>query len=314
MHRILRGLWLGSLEVLRKLGLSEVQISRIRSVADAMWGKMSPTALQAKTIRICQKILGRWNISVGAAVPRYEVLRLAKLMRPVRYPSGLIRLGGPADGGYLVPDDLRGIVSCFSPGVAEAASFELALARIGINSYLADFSVDGPPFQNPMFDFEKKFIGVESDDAMYIRLDEWMRSKNHLPGDLMLQMDIEGAEWPILADATKETLEQFRIIVIELHDLDQMMTSVTGSRIVESVFSKLRAGFWPVHLHPNNCCPPTRYQGIDIPPVLEVTFLRKDRFKNADESAEVQIPHPLDARNVGQYKNVDLPGYWYRSN
>ena len=314
MYKILRAFWRGGLEVFRKVGLSEVQISRIRGVANAAWSKMTPQALRAKSIRISQRVLGRLGISVGPAVPASEVIRLAKLIKPVPFPLGLIRLGGPADGGYLVPNDLEGVVSCFSPGVAEAASFELALAEMGINSFLADFSVDGPPFQNSMFDFEKKFIGVESDDAMYIRLDEWMRSKSNNTGDLMLQMDIEGAEWPILADATRETLAKFRIIIIELHDLDQMMTSVSGSRIVESVFSKLRADFWPVHLHPNNCCSPTRFQGIDIPPVLEVTFLRKDRLKFADETAEAQIPHPLDARNVQQYKNVPLPNYWYTAN
>lgn len=310
----MRALWLGGLDVCRKVGLSEVQISRIRGAVYAAWSKMTPKALKPKLIRIGQRVLGRWGVSVGDAVPPAEVIRLAKLIKPVPFPLGLIRLGGPADGGYLVPDDLEGVVSCFSPGVAESASFELALAGIGINSYLADFSVDGPPFQNPMFDFEKKFIGVESDDAMYIRLDEWMRNKNHGTGDLMLQMDIEGAEWPILADATKETLAKFRIIILELHYLDQMMTSISGSRIVESVFSKLRADFWPVHLHPNNCCPPTRYQGIDIPPVLEVTFLRKDRLKFPDEGAEIQIPHSLDAKNVQQNKNVALPGYWYTAN
>ena len=310
----MRAIWLGGLDVCRKVGLSEDQISRIRGFANAARGRMTSKSLKAKSIRIGQRILGRWGVSVGDAVRPAEVIRIAKLIKPVPFPLGLIRLGGPADGGYLVPDDFEGIVSCFSPGVAEAASFELALAGIGINSYLADFSVDGPPFQNPMFDFEKRFVGVESDGEMFIRLDEWIRNKNHSTGDLILQMDIEGAEWPILADATKETLAKFRIIIIELHYLDQMMTSVSGSRIVESVFSKLRADFYPVHLHPNNCCPPTRYRGVEIPPVLEVTFLRKDRLKFVDESAEVQIPHPLDSRNVHQYKNVAFPDYWYTAN
>jgi hypothetical protein len=214
----------------------------------------------------------------------------------------------------LVPDDLDGVVSCFSPGVASTASFELALAELGINSYLADFSVDGAPFQHPMFDFEKKFVGVESDEATYIRLDDWMLEKNPSNGDLLLQMDIEGAEWPILADVSQETLAKFRVILVELHDLDQMITSVGGSRLVESVFKKLRKNFSPVHLHPNNSEPLTRYMGVDIPPLLEVTFVRNDRLEESGKGARVQIPHPLDAKNVQRYKNVDLPDYWYLAN
>ena len=36
----------------------------------------------------------------------------------------LIRIGSPGDGGYLVPNDLEGISTCFSPGVSETADFE----------------------------------------------------------------------------------------------------------------------------------------------------------------------------------------------
>jgi hypothetical protein len=134
LFNIVRALWLGGLDVCRKLGLSEVQISRIRGVANAAWSKMTPKALKAKSIRVSQWVLGRWGILLGHAVPPSEVIRLARLLKPIPFPSGLIRLGGPSDGGYLVPDDLDGVVSCFSPGVGEAASFELALAGIGINS------------------------------------------------------------------------------------------------------------------------------------------------------------------------------------
>jgi hypothetical protein len=303
------------LEVGGQLGISEIAISGLRRVAGSIVWNFNPKnfrrRLKNKSIRMGQLFFGRWGFTLGAAVSQSEVIRLARLIKPVPYSSALIRVGGPKDGGYLVPDDLEGVVSCFSPGVATTASFELDLAGLGINSYLADFSVDGPPFQNPMFDFEKKFIGVESDDTMYVRLDDWVQSKHRVAGDLILQMDIEGAEWPILADVSQETLEKFRIIVIELHDLDQMMTSVSGSRVVESVFRKLRSRFWTVHLHPNNCCPPTRYQGLDIPPVMEVTLLRKDRLKGLKTGDQVQIPHPLDAKNVQAYKNVDLAAYWY---
>jgi hypothetical protein len=195
--------------------------------------------------------------------------------------------------------------------VAEVASFELDLAELGINSYLADYSVDGPPIENPMFDFEKKFIGVEADELMFIRLDEWVSNKRPNNGDLILQMDIEGAEWPILADVSQETLAKFRIIVLELHNLDQMLTSVSGNRLVEGVFRKLRIGFTPVHLHPNNCCPSTRYQGLEIPPVLEVTLLRNDRLDASVEQLRLKIPHPLDAKNCLSAKAVRLPAYLY---
>jgi hypothetical protein len=50
-------------------------------------------------------------------------------MRPVSTKYDLIRLGGPHDGGYLVPNGLVGIQACFSPGVSKVSNFELDLAQ-----------------------------------------------------------------------------------------------------------------------------------------------------------------------------------------
>lgn len=41
----------------------------------------------------------------------------------------LTRIGSSNDGGYLVPDDLDGIKSCFSPGVANNSDFEFDLSK-----------------------------------------------------------------------------------------------------------------------------------------------------------------------------------------
>lgn len=78
--------------------------------------------------------------------------------RLVPYDLGipLRRVGGSADGGYLIPDDLDDLECCFSPGVADTASFEKELYDMGIRSYLADYSVAGPPAALPDCDFEKK--------------------------------------------------------------------------------------------------------------------------------------------------------------
>lgn len=93
------------------------------------------------------------------------MLDFIKLLKPSKTNYQLIRVGGNGDGGYLIPDDLEGIESCFSPGVSEIANFELELAEIGIACYLADYSVDGPPVKHELFDFEKKFLGQGESDV-----------------------------------------------------------------------------------------------------------------------------------------------------
>ncbi len=256
-------------------------------------------------MRIQLSLRGFWGQNVRAD----DIKSVAELLRPVASSSQLVRIGSKGDGGYLVPNDLLGVSSCFSPGIANNVSFEKQLAELGITSYMADYSVDGPPEDNEKFDFEKLFLGTESDGVMKIRLEDWVGRKANKPGDLILQMDIEGSEWPVVMDTPLETLSRFRIIVIEFHRLDQMLTSHADLEIVKSVFTKLRQEFSPVHLHANNCFPALSYQGLRIPRVLEVTFLRNDRLIQTGARYEPQIPHPLDEPNT-PFKEVHLTRDW----
>jgi hypothetical protein len=127
---------------------------------------------------------------------------------------------------------------------------------------------------------------------------------------LILQMDIEGNEWPILADVSSETLSRFRIIVMELHGLDNLLTNPLGIGIFESVFTKLNDLFSVVHLHANNCCQALEYRGVKIPRVLEVTLIRKDRYSVSSTLYEPMIPNSLDSPNVPNKPELQISKDW----
>jgi hypothetical protein len=112
----------------------------------------------------------------------------------------LIRVGGDADGGYLIPDDLSGIEACLSPGVDTVATFERDMVARGIPCHLIDASVDGPPFDDPLVTFRPLFLGAE-DKPGWTTLATWVRDVG-VAGDLLLQMDIEGHEWVTAHDAS----------------------------------------------------------------------------------------------------------------
>ena len=61
------------------------------------------------------------SLNAGLALAKQSELAsahpLIEEIRPDTTDKPLIRLGSEADGGYLVPDDLEGIVACFSPDV-----------------------------------------------------------------------------------------------------------------------------------------------------------------------------------------------------
>ena len=164
-----------------------------------------------KTLRLFEN-----GVYVDGVTPMGRMQRLVEKIRPVRSIFPLIRIGGAHDGGYLVPDDLKGISACFSPGVEVNASFEIdLLLKTGIESHLADFSVDHSPPNFIPKSFLKKFLGPINNDE-YITLENWLLSAEEInnPADLILQMDIEGGEYLTILSTSDEVLKRFRIIIL----------------------------------------------------------------------------------------------------
>lgn len=239
-----------------------------------------------------------------------EVARLGAffdLVKPITTNFDLVRIGGEGDGGYLVPDDLAGIEACFSPGVADTADFELDFANRGVKCFLADYSVDSPPIKNDRFAFEKNYLGP-TEDAVHITLENWVKRKAPDSNDLILQMDIEGGEYGVLFDTGSDTLRQFRIMVIEFHNLDKLHDK-SAFELINLSFRKIRKDFDVVHIHPNNCITPFAYENYEIPPVVEFTFLRNDRI--SARRPTTTFPHPLDRRNVPHNADYPLPSCWH---
>lgn len=230
-----------------------------------------------------------------------------QLVRPSGATKELVRIGGSGDGGYLVPDDLDGIAACFSPGVATTAKFELEFARRGIKCFLADASMEKPPVSSDMFDFERKFLG-STDAGVYMTLESWVQRKAPAAGDLLLQIDIEGAEYDVFLTSPREVLQRFRIIVVEFHKLDGLLHDV-GYKLIRLTFEKLLRDFAIVHIHPNNARRVVPYGPYKIPPLLEVTFLRRDR--GVTECSPGRFPHVLDQQNVPDLPDIALPACWY---
>ena len=230
------------------------------------------------------------------------------IVRPISTNFDLLRLGGEQDGGYLIPDDLAGIRTCFSPGVSDIADFESDLTKQGVKCFLADYSVETAPISHPLIYFEKRFLGIE-DDEVDMTLDSWVMEKaSSEDNQLLLQMDIEGREYDVLFAASQDTLKRFRILVIEFHELDSLLDPI-GYKRVYATFSRILKYFEIVHIHPNNCNKPKNYLRYEIPPIMEFTFLRKDRISQC--SYNNLFPHKLDQPNLSHIPDYVLPRCWY---
>lgn len=229
-------------------------------------------------------------------------------IHPITTNHKLIRIGKD-DGGYLIPDDLVGINACFSPGVSSIADFENDLTKRGIKCFLADYSVDKPPIENDLFSFTKKYLGNKNDE-IYTTLEKWI--ENSIPNnkfDLILQMDIESSEYDVLLETPYDTLNQFRIIIIEFHNLHNFLLDRFAFKTIENTFIKLLRNFSILHIHPNNYFLPVRHKEFEIPPFMEFTFLRKDRITESIPTSH--FPHKLDRKNTDRNKDFVLPKCWY---
>lgn len=238
-----------------------------------------------------------------------ELEDLLATLRPVKTNFDLVRIGGNNDGGYLLPDDLEGIEACFSPGVDVTASFEKDLLERGIKSHLADASVDAPPDGLEVASFTKSFLGGVTNQT-HMTMESWVHGNGSYIGDLLLQMDIEGAEYETILATPNTILNRFRIIAIEIHNVQDWFNPVAWG-CVKTFFNKLTTKFHVVHNHPNNNCPFVQIgDDLILPTVFEMTFLRKDR--SPDLGFCTEFPHPLDAPNVLDKPDRPLPREMYK--
>ncbi len=210
--------------------------------------------------------------------PQSEVVELLERLRPVSNGHQLIRVGGPSDGGYLVPNDFDGIEECFSPGSNLLWTFEKSIqAQFGIRSFMCDTLDQKPQDLTDFQEFTDGWVGPYSDGNRFISLSDWVKSSSRSKGDLILQMDIEGAEFQTLLSLSTPELQRFRIIVIEIHFLEALKNRWAFEMIYRPFFTRLFDLYDVVHLHPNNCCGTWSIARFRYPRIVELTLHRKDR-------------------------------------
>ncbi len=239
-----------------------------------------------------------------------DLVNSINYMVPIGCAKQLIRIGGDRDGAYLVPDDLESIEACFSPGTSYKKEFEDHLAdQYRIKSFLSDGSVDESKLD--LLDnyqvFQKKWIN-DFDDENTMTLSRWINNSNHKNSqNLLLQMDIEGSEYNCLLNTSDSCLKQFRIMVIEFHDLYRLKNQRFLNQIFIPIMQRILSQFDCVHAHANNCLPFIKIANFDIPQVIELTFYRKSCNKGLKN---IYIPHPEDIINVPKNPNILLGKPW----
>tara|TARA_B110000858_G_C17806743_1_gene478464 strand:+ start:3875 stop:4675 length:801 start_codon:yes stop_codon:yes gene_type:complete len=261
--------------------------------------------IKFKILDFLNIILQNYQYGVFKSTSYKKIKRLVDSLKINDLGYNLIRVGPKGDGGYLIPDILDEIDECYSAGVGEIHGFEEDLFKKNIKIFMADNTVNKPNILGGDFSYIKKNLATY-DDNDHTTIGSWM--KNSENENLILQMDIEGSEYEIINSITETNLKRFKIMVIEFHHFEQIITKL-GYTMVSSVINKINKYFDVSHIHPNNSSIVHKISGIKIPSTLEITFLNKENSKYKKKINK--IPHEFDYKNKNKYPEIILSDSWY---
>jgi hypothetical protein len=193
------------------------------------------------------------------------------------------RIGNKSDGGYVLLKELCDrIKTIYTFGVGNDVSFEL------------DFIERYPDTWFKMFDPTINRLPTRHNRFVFYKSDIQALELSEIPEDSLLKMDVEYSEWEDLLTLNEKVYKKFSQMLIEFHIVDvpdkQGLSSYFSNFYKEiyrdmnnvlfgfyyRVLQGLNELFYISHIHANNSLPKIEVGGCRFPPLLEVSFVRKD--------------------------------------
>jgi hypothetical protein len=232
--------------------------------------------------------------------------RVIEVLRPshVVYPKGAykVRVGPPRDGGYVLFDYLcQDADLLVSFGIGDDVSFELDFLRRypAETALLFDPNIEKPPVEHPKFHFSR----APALDGV-----------GRMTPDAAVKMDIEWDEWHLLEHVSFRCAQ----LVMEAHllpcvppsdcspyfrGLYDRLNTVLFQRYADAL-QRLASDYHLCHAHTNNSLPPQWVLGRWLPPLWELTWVRKDLVE-VQEACFDDFP----VRDIDHPNKNDRPDY-----
>ena len=236
-----------------------------------------------------------------------NLIRIVKSLKIKKTDYELVRIGGNKDGGYLMVNKFRDGGVAYSIGIGENIMWDVCMADKGFNVYMYDHTVsalDLPEVNEKLHFFSVGLSDREIEDEKFTTLIKAIKSNGHEKfTNIILKMDIEGAEWNVFKSIDGCILQLFEQVIVEYHGLTQKNH---WGKYVE-VLEKMTKTHQVVHVHGNNACDYMVIDGKRIPDTIEVTYFRKEG--NHFAMCNPCLPQKNDSRNVAYLDEIQL-GYW----
>lgn len=226
------------------------------------------------------------------------------------------RIGKDNDGGYVIVE-LPGEYDYFiSGGISDDISFEEDLLKI--YPYLTCIGFDGTieslPNTEKNIQFIKKNLGnINSNNTT--NLLEYITDYN----DIFLKIDIEGHEFRLMPVIIKENyISKIKQLVIEIHspgDIQLHPNYYTGlidinNEYMFRLINDINKTHTLVHFHANNGPNMQIIDGVKLPHVFELTFIRNDYVLEKKRN-ETSLPTNIDMPNIVCKQDYELTGFPY---
>lgn len=259
------------------------------------------------------QLLEKAAVSLNMSAPTRHLLQSFRICGQCKEFK---RLGERHDGGYLTcMDHLHDghVKAAYSMGVEHHDQWSediAALMKIPVNQY--DCTVGHAPAGCPTCHFFQKCLQSADGKEVTFPGRSWTLEqaiqesgmKDAPDRSLIMKMDIEAAEWPILAAETKQrhNLQKFQEIILEFHWLRY---TYKHQQYLNAMTNMLDAGFSVVHIHGNNYAGNVNLEGYSIPDVIEVTFEAGAPPRQPRQCSSDQEYLPQDSRN--NLRGPELP-------
>ena len=223
-----------------------------------------------------------------------KIGELLDILRPYRcIGAEKARIGSGKDGGYaMLPPDSGNIAYSFAASADSPQ--DLVMAEIGHQVFQYDGTIEAAPDSHPNIHFHRNNIAAPSQNTPDTKtVGRIFDDLGHQGKDnIILQIDIEGAEWAVFEEISEEQIKQFKQIIIEWHGLSPFME---GFNRRLSILRKVAQTNTPIHVHINNYgYPRNAEQGLLFyGDAYEISYVRSDDF--AFEPDEAAYPTELDA-------------------
>jgi len=242
---------------------------------------------------------------------------MLQLLKPYDIKQEKVRLGpktpgrdNHGDGGYIAPVNiLEKSVALFTYGVAHDIRYESEYAtKYKKPAYLFDHTVDHPVNPEPNLTFKKEGLGFSLNCNDF--LVHYAQTK--ISGDVLLKVDVEGAEYDYFNAVNMKELAHITTgVILEIHDLN----NPTIREKFISMMNKFKPYFVVNHVHGNNWggkfdyiekVHESKFSGYVVPNVIEITFVNK-RYVDVMVPDNSKFPVPgLDLPNNANTDELNL--------